>query len=156
MDFGWKRERPGGSATLPSLFLTFNFQTFDFFIHLSPRWGKVGAPGGHAYPFSTLPLEGGKQPYRVDVTDVLKVGGNTLKIAVVNLWINRLIGDAAKPEDSKRDDKGILQSSPNWALSGGSSPSGRRSFVTIPLWKPDEERVPSGLLGPANLMPTDK
>jgi hypothetical protein len=94
-----------------------------------------------------------KPPYRVDVTDSLKPGENTLKIAVVNLWINRLIGDAAKPDDSKRDDKGSLQSWPDWVLSGGSPPGSRRSFVTIPLWKSDEERVPSGLLGPVILRP---
>jgi len=94
-----------------------------------------------------------KPPYRVDVTDTLKAGKNTLKIAVVNLWVNRLIGDAAKPDDSKRDDKGSLQSWPEWVLSGGEPPGGRHTFVTIPLWKADDERVPSGLLGPVTLRP---
>lgn len=97
-----------------------------------------------------------KPPYRVDVTDTLKPGENTLKVAVVNLWINRLIGDASKPDDSNRDDKGSLQSWPDWVLSGGAPPSGRLSFVTIPLWKPEEERVPSGLLGPVIIMPADR
>jgi hypothetical protein len=97
-----------------------------------------------------------KPPYRVDVTDALQAGGNTLKIAAVNLWINRLIGDAAKPEDSQRDDKGTLQAWPDWVLSGGSSPSGRISFVTIPQWKADEDRVPSGLLGPVTFRQSGK
>ena len=97
-----------------------------------------------------------KPPNRVDVTDTLKAGENTIKITVVNLWINRLIADAALPEDSQRDEKGALQSWPDWVLSGGSSPTGRRSFVTIPQWKRDEDRVPSGLLGPVSIMPDDK
>jgi hypothetical protein len=32
-------------------------------------------------------------PYRVDVTSALKPGANELKIAVINPWVNRLIGD---------------------------------------------------------------
>ena len=34
-----------------------------------------------------------KQPYRVDATEALKAGDNTLKIKVANTWPNRLIGD---------------------------------------------------------------
>ena len=34
-----------------------------------------------------------KPPYRIDVTEFLKVGANRLRVRVTNLWPNRLIGD---------------------------------------------------------------
>ena len=34
-----------------------------------------------------------KPPFRVDVTGALKPGANALEVKVVNLWINRMIGD---------------------------------------------------------------
>jgi hypothetical protein len=38
-----------------------------------------------------------KPPFRADVTDLLQPGRNELKIEVVNLWANRLAGDATLP-----------------------------------------------------------
>ena len=35
-----------------------------------------------------------KKPFRVDVTNALKAGANKVEIKVINLWVNRLIGDA--------------------------------------------------------------
>ena len=32
-------------------------------------------------------------PHRLDISDVIKKGENTLKIEVVNTWSNRIIGD---------------------------------------------------------------
>lgn len=42
-----------------------------------------------------------KPPYRVDVTEALQAGGNSLEIRVTNQWTNRLIGDLALPEEGK-------------------------------------------------------
>jgi hypothetical protein len=40
-------------------------------------------------------------PFRYDITEKLKLGVNTVNIAVTNLWPNRLIGDAAFPENKR-------------------------------------------------------
>ena len=34
-----------------------------------------------------------KAPYRIEVTEALKAGDNQLEVSVINLWINRMIGD---------------------------------------------------------------
>ena len=92
-----------------------------------------------------------KPPFCVDVSDVLTPGQNTLEVKVVNLWINRMIGDEQLPEDSDRNPNGTLKSWPQWVLEGKPSPTGRHTFTTWRLWKKDSPLVESGLLGPVTL-----
>ncbi|MFA6564781.1 MAG: glycosyl hydrolase [Verrucomicrobiia bacterium] len=92
-----------------------------------------------------------KPPFRLDVTDELKPGENTLELRVVNLWINRMIGDEQLPEDSDRNPSGNLKSWPAWLAEGKPSPTGRYTFSSWRLWKKDDPLIESGLLGPVTL-----
>ena len=65
-------------------------------------------------------------PWRVEITDAVKPTGNRLQIDVVNLWPNRLIGDAALPES-------------------------QRIARTHVVFRPDQPLLPSGLLGPVTV-----
>jgi hypothetical protein len=67
-----------------------------------------------------------REPYRLQLQDVLRVGENTLEIRVTNLWVNRLIGDA-QPSES------------------------RVAFTTGPTYRPDAPLRRSGLIGPVVL-----
>ena len=95
-----------------------------------------------------------KPPFRVEVTDALKPGENTLEIKVVNLWPNRLIGDEQLPPDSERKSTGRLVRWPQWLLDGQPSPTGRHAFTTWNLWRKNEPPLESGLLGPVRLLHT--
>jgi hypothetical protein len=92
-----------------------------------------------------------KTPYRVDVTAVLKPGDNVLDVKVVNLWINRQIGDEQLPDDCDRNANGTLKSWPQWLLDGKPSPAGRYTFGSWKLWKKGDPLQESGLLGPVTL-----
>ncbi|HZY74150.1 MAG TPA: glycosyl hydrolase [Edaphobacter sp.] len=68
-----------------------------------------------------------KSPYRVDATGVLHPGDNLLQIRVVNLWVNRLIGDRQ----------------PN---------AKQYTFTVRNPYKATSPLLPSGLLGPVRLL----
>jgi hypothetical protein len=67
-------------------------------------------------------------PWRIDISQALKAGNNDLEIEVANLWPNRLIGDAGKPESERF----------TWTIR-------RHPYNT------KSKLIPSGLLGPVQL-----
>jgi len=92
-----------------------------------------------------------KPPYRVDISGAVRHGKNELEIEVVNLWINRLIGDEQLPLDSHWKDFETLLEWPDWFLAGRPRPSGRYTFTTCRPYQKDTPLAPSGLLGPVTL-----
>jgi hypothetical protein len=95
-----------------------------------------------------------KPPFRMDVTDAARPGANALDLEVINLWPNRLIGDANLPEDCQWEatfggEK--LVRWPSWLEEGRPSPAGRFTFATWKVWAGDAPLRRSGLLGPVTL-----
>jgi hypothetical protein len=97
-------------------------------------------------------------PWRVEVTGLLREKGNELEIDVVNLWVNRMIGDEQLPDDCDWSGKpGIgfgvsLKKLPAWLQEKKPRTSGRYTFCFMKHWQKDDPLLPSGLLGPVRLM----
>ena len=70
------------------------------------------------------------KPFRVEITGAVKPTGNLLEVEVVNLWVNRILGDAGLPPE-------------------------KRYARTNVAYKKDEPLVESGLLGPVRLLSID-
>ncbi len=69
-----------------------------------------------------------KKPFKIDITDGIKLGENTIQIMVTNLWPNRIIGDAQ----------------PNVKV--------KTTFTTMPFYQANSPLLPSGLLGPVSIL----
>ncbi len=92
-----------------------------------------------------------KKPFRIDITNAAKPGENSLELTVVNLWPNRIIGDAHLPEDCNWSERGELKEYPQWLLDGKPSPTGRFTFSIIKVWTKNDALRKSGLIGPVML-----
>ena len=69
-----------------------------------------------------------KKPFKLKITEGLKVGDNTLEIKVTNLWVNRLIGDAQPDVKNKI------------------------TFTTMPFYQANSPLLPSGLMGDVKIL----
>lgn len=102
-----------------------------------------------------------KPPYRVDITDALQPtsGDVQITIRVTNLWANKLIDDAGKPEDCAWEDKTIhgraIRVIPDWVWTDQPSPTRRDTFVTWEHWKGTDRLQPSGMIGHVRLVRRD-
>lgn len=93
-----------------------------------------------------------KPPFRVDVSDVLKPGENSLEIRVTNLWPNRLIGDEQFPADSSFGPKGNIAQWPAWLPNIQQRPEpGRLTFSSWKHYEKNSPLLPAGLLGPVQI-----
>ena len=90
-------------------------------------------------------------PFRVDISDYVRAGSNTLEVQVTNLWPNRLIGDERFNLDFELQGKRPKQL-PNWLLHNTERPSDRSTFASWKHWEKDDPLVPSGLLGPVKII----
>ena len=92
-------------------------------------------------------------PWRVDMTEFAKPKDNHLEIEVANLWPNRLIGDEQLPSDAEYGKDGNLVRMPDWLQKKEPRPSpGRYTFATWQFFKKDSPLLPSGLLGPVQIV----
>jgi hypothetical protein len=95
-----------------------------------------------------------KPPYMLEISRAVRPGQNELEIDIVNLWINRMIGDEQLPLDSKWKDFETLLEWPEWFLSRTQRPSGRYTFTSARHYTKDTPLVPSGLMGPVTIKTT--
>jgi hypothetical protein len=90
-------------------------------------------------------------PFRVDVTDALISGENTLEISITNQWTNRLIGDEQFPATDGYDKS--AEKMPVWYVNNEPMPAGERStFCTATFYKASDPLMPSGLIGPVKII----
>ena len=104
-----------------------------------------------------------KRPYRIDITDAVQAGNNTLEISVTNLWPNRLIGDEYLPDPDKFTpgggasgfaslSSGAIVELPAWYKEGKPKPAdGRVTFTTWKHYTKESPLLDSGLIGPVVL-----
>ncbi|TRD12095.1 glycoside hydrolase [Erythrobacter insulae] len=101
-------------------------------------------------------------PYAIDISTAVREGRNVVEIEVANLWVNRLIGDAALPDTSGYEPEYNIGYRPEenlpkrdmveWYSSNRPPPLGpRRTFATHSFQKPGDPLIPSGLIGPVTV-----
>ena len=75
-------------------------------------------------------------PWRVEITDAVRPSGNVLEIDVVNLWVNRVVGDLNLPKEKR-----ITET---------------HDVFRFGMVRPTTPLFDSGLLGPVTLQQEEK
>ncbi|MDO5581764.1 MAG: glycosyl hydrolase [Planctomycetia bacterium] len=84
-------------------------------------------------------------PFAMDITTAIKPGENRIEIKVVNLWVNRMIGDEFHPTANQTE-------KPDWVMKGlPNSGDGRYTWASWKGWTKEDQPLESGLLGPVSL-----
>ena len=81
-----------------------------------------------------------KKPFRVEISDKLKPGVNSLRIDVANTWANGLAGDARLPKGERRTRTNVTRLPNAWTY----------PFETIP--REEYDLIPAGLSGKAKII----
>ncbi len=66
-------------------------------------------------------------PFKVDITNAVRNGRNTIEVKVINMWHNRLVGDV-QPDATKKI-----------------------TYTQMEFFKPEEPLLPAGLIGPVKV-----
>ncbi|MCC8426184.1 glycosyl hydrolase [Mucilaginibacter sp. UR6-11] len=85
-------------------------------------------------------------PWRVELPPAVLKKQNKLEIEVINLWPNRLIGDAKLPDDGVVNDRW-----PEWLTKGLPRPGKRYTFASHQFYNQNSPLYQSGLLGPVTI-----
>jgi hypothetical protein len=108
--------------------------TKSFTLSPPPKGARLTLDLGDLHEIAEVSLNGRmlgtlwNPPYELDITGAVRPGTNVLQVKVVNLWVNRLIGDA-QPGVTKK-----------------------YTFTTIPTYQPTAPLRSSGLLGPVRIV----
>lgn len=108
--------------------------TYDFIIRKLPENEQIEMDLGQVNAMAKVTVNGTyaggvwTRPYVLDITGLAHEGVNTVKIEVVNTWVNRLIGDSKLSEDKR----------PTWCPENP--------------YKPDSPLKPAGLKGPVRIL----
>ncbi|HXN21916.1 MAG TPA: glycosyl hydrolase [Candidatus Dormibacteraeota bacterium] len=128
----WSDNREGGVRYFSGT------ATYTKTVQAAPDWFKAGTQLwidlGDVKNLAEVSVNGQslgivwKMPFRMDVSQAMKPGGNTIEIKVTNLWVNRMIGDR-QPDAAKQ-----------------------YTFTSPTFYKADSSLLPSGLLGPVQIL----
>lgn len=121
MDISAEAKAFSGTATYTTSFDADNLSSKNFILNL----GKVGMTAKVTVNGKDVGTAW-TSPYQLDITKAIQPGKNELKVEVTSTWFNRLVYDAAQPEDKRK----------TWTIAGPSKDSALRE---------------SGLIGPVTL-----